>query len=311
MVFATELEQTLRTVAERVGPSVVRIGGGWRGGTGFVVESGYVLTNAHNVRREVVPLAFSDGRRAEGRVVGLDADGDLAVLATDTANAAPLDWSDGSATGLGSLVIGVAANGSGPRVTVGHVSSIARAFRGPRGRRISGSIEHTAPLAPGSSGGPLVDAEGRLIGINTNRLGGGFYLALPADDSLRQRVAALRRGESAERPRLGVGLAPAHAARRLRRAVGLPELDGLLVRDVEDGSPAERAGIEAGDLLVEAAGRPLTDADDLYEVLADVRPGDSIVLRVVRGVEERRIEARFGQTPTDDSADDSGPGPVH
>ena len=109
----------------------------------------------------------------------------------------------------------------------------------------TGSVEHTAPLAPGSSGGALLDAPGRLLGINTNRLGEGFYLALPADDALRDRIDALGRGESTERPRLGIAVAPQHVARRLRRSVGLPERDGLLVRGVEDGSPAAAAGIQS------------------------------------------------------------------
>ena len=172
-------------------------------------------------------------------------------------------------------------------MTFGTVSAVARAFRGPGGRRIAGSVEHTAPMAPGSSGGPVVDREGRLLGLNTNRLGEGFYLALPADPALRQRVEALARGESAQRPRLGVAVAPSHVARRLRRSVGLPERDGLLVRGVEDGSPAARAGIQEGDLIVAAAGRDVTDADALFDALATA--GESFEVRIVRGTEERTV----------------------
>ncbi|HSH21430.1 MAG TPA: trypsin-like peptidase domain-containing protein [Candidatus Caenarcaniphilales bacterium] len=298
MTSASEVEQTIRSIADRIGPSVVRVGGGWRGGSGFVTEPGFVLTNAHNVHRESVPLAFVDGRQAEGRLAGLDVDGDLAVVAVETGDAAPVEWAEVSDVGIGTLVLSVAPSSSGPRITIGYVSSVAASFRGPRGTRITGGIEHTAPLAPGSSGSPLVDSRGRLIGINTNRLGGGFYLALPAYETLRQRAAALRRGERPERPRLGIGLAPAAAARRLRRAVGLPERDGLLVRVVEANSTAERAGIEDGDLIVEAGGRPLHDADDLYEVLGGVPAGGSLTLRVVRGAEERTVEVAFGEGPS-------------
>ena len=98
--------------------------------------------------------------------------------------------------------------GNGLRVTVGYVSGIGRAFRGPRGRRVAGAVEHTAPLLPGSSGGPIVDGDGKLLGINTNRLGSGFYQAISADAALRDRVAALGRGEEPKRRRLGLGLAP-------------------------------------------------------------------------------------------------------
>ena len=197
-------------------------------------------------------------------------------------------------------------NGSGPRVTFGLVSSVARAFRGPRGRRISGSIEHTAPLVPGSSGSALVDADGKLLGLNTNRLGGGFYLALPADESLRSRVAALQRGESMERPRLGIGIAPSWVARRMRRAVGLPDVEGVLVREVEGDSPADRAGIVEGDLIVEAAAKPIREPDDVYDALGTVSAGQSITLRIVRGAEERTVEARF-----EAAAEEADGGPVH
>jgi serine protease Do len=140
----------------------------------------------------------------------------------------------------------------------------------------------------------VVDRDGRLLGIDTNRLGDGFYLALPADAELRQRLDALGRGETATRPRLGVGIAPARVARQLRRAVGLPERDGLLVRVVEEGGPAAQAGLRTGDLVVEAGGRAVTDADELYEVLDQVGEGQSLTLRVVRGSDELTVTVGFG-----------------
>jgi serine protease Do len=167
------------------------------------------------------------------------------------------------------------------------VSALGSGFRGPRGRRVTGSIEHTAPLPRGSSGGPLVDAGGRLIGLNAVRRDGGFILALPADAALRDRARQLARGEATARPRLGVALAPARVARRMRAAVGLPERDGLLVRAVVEGSAAERAGVERGDLLVSAGGTALKGVDDLFDAL-DGAP-DSLALGVVRGTEEREL----------------------
>src|SRR5690606_21202752 len=138
------------------------------------------------------------------------------------------------------------------RVSFGIVSATERAFRGPRGRRIRGSLEHTAPLPRGSSGSPIVDADGAVVGLSTHRIGDGFYLALPADDELRERLDALAAGRTRQRVTLGVGLAPSGVARRLRRSVGLPERDGLLVRGVEPDSPADAAGLLEGDLLVAA-----------------------------------------------------------
>ncbi len=289
-----ELQAAVASVAERVGPSIVGIGRGSRG-SGIVLAPGKVLTNAHNLRGDEVTVIFSDGRRVAGTVAAVDGDGDLAVINAETAGAAAIDWGDGDALGVGAAVLGAAASqGGGSRVTFGFVSAVARGFRGPGGRRIDGSVEHTAPLAPGSSGGALLDVGGRLVGLNTNRIGEGFYLALPANASLRARVDALARGEAPERPRLGVAVAPSQVARRMRRSVGLPERDGVLVRGVEDDSLAAAAGIEAGDLLVEAGGRALTDADDLFAALgALVLPFD---LKLVRGAEERTV--RVGAAAT-------------
>src|SRR5207244_3300802 len=99
------------------------------------------------------------------------------------------------------------------------------------------------------------DGQGRLVGLNTNRLGEGFYLAIPADDDLRGRVDALTRGEAPERKRLGIALTHSGAAKAMRRSVGLPDRDGLLVRHVENDSPAGRAGVRAGDLSADAQRR--------------------------------------------------------
>jgi serine protease Do len=287
MTALDELQQAITDVAARVGASVVGIGRHQRG-SGIVIGDGRILTNAHNLRGDEVTVTFGDGRSTRGTVAGVDLDGDLAVVQADTAGAPALAWSSGDGTAVGAIVFGAAASPTGgTRVTLGTVSAIGRAFRGPGGRRIAGSLEHTAPLAPGSSGGPIVNATGELLGINTNRLGEGFYLALPADAALRQRVDALGRGESVERPRLGVAIAPAHVARRLRRSVGLPEHDGLLVRGVEDGSPAARAGIVEGDLIFEVAGRSIGDPDELLEAIGSAAAPYQV--KILRGTEERTV----------------------
>jgi serine protease Do len=291
-----EVEELVRSIAAMAGPAVVGVGRRRGLGSGVIIRQGRVLTNAHNVRGEKVTVTFEDGRTEEAAVAGIDLDGDLAVLNVDTASAPAIEWSERvDGLELGSAV-GALSNpgGRGLRVTWGLVSGTNRSFRGPRGRRIAGTIEHTAPLLPGSSGGPLVDRSGRLLGVNTNRLGEGFYLAIPAGDELRRRVDDLGRGEAPRRARLGVGLAPAHVARRLRRAVGLPERDGLLVRGVEEGSPADQAGLKEGDLIVGAGGREVTDFDELVEALDD--GDDAIELKLVRGTEDLDVSVAIART---------------
>jgi S1-C subfamily serine protease len=291
-----EVEELVRDIAARVGPGVVGVGRRWGLGSGVIIERGRVLTNAHNVRGEQVTVTFQDGRTEQAGVAGIDVDGDLAVLDVNTDSAPAIEWSDQVAgLELGSAIAALSnPGGRGLRVTWGLVSGTNRSFRGPRGRRIAGTIEHTAPLLPGSSGGPLVDRSGRLLGINTNRLGEGFYLAIPTDDQLRTRVDDLARGEVPRRARLGVGLVPSHVARRLRRAVGLPDRDGLLVRVVEEGSPADRAGIKEGDLIVEAGGRQVTDFDALVEAIEE--DADAIEVKLVRGTEEVEVSVALSDT---------------
>jgi serine protease Do len=286
MAILDEIGAGIRQLAAGAGPSVVGIGQRWGSGSGIVLGEGKVLTNAHNVRGDKVTVTFADGRTADGDVAGHDVDGDLAVISVDTGEAPALPWADDAAAEIGSPVFALAnPGGRGLRVTFGFVSGVERTFRGPRGRRITGSLEHTAPLLPGSSGGPVLTAAGQLLGINTNRLGEGFYLAIPADQALQDRVGTLGRGESAQPPRLGVSIAPNHVARRLRRAVGLPDVDGLLIRDVAEDSPAARAGIARGDLIVAAAGHPVRTPDDLFDALK-ATPGGTIELNLIRGTDE-------------------------
>lgn len=288
-----ELGTAIREIVTTVGPVVVRVAGGWRGASGVVTAAGRVVTNAHNVRGEGVEVTFGDGRSAAGSLAGMDADGDLAVITVDTGGITPVPISTAVPT-LGAPVFAVAATTSGSRITFGLISGVQRSFRGPGGQRISGSIEHTAPMAPGSSGSALVDGAGRLLGINTNRVGGGFYLAMATDGGLLARIEALARGEVPRRPRLGIGLAPARAARQMRLAVGLPDRDGLLVRDVDPDGPAGLAGIDVGDLLTTAAGKTLASVDDLADALGAVPTATVIDLGVVRGVEERTVRVVLG-----------------
>jgi S1-C subfamily serine protease len=290
MAVLEELQGAIAGSAERLGNSVVGLGRGWGLGSGTIVGKDRVLTNAHNLRRDEVTVTFSDGTREPATVAAVDPDLDLAVLDVKTNGRPALEWGDAEAPGIGAPVIALGnPGGRGLRVTLGFVSSGPRGFRGPRGRRLRGAIEHTAPLPRGSSGGPLVTTDGKLIGINTIRVDGNLILALPVA-ALRERVEALTRGESKSTPRLGVAVAPPRAARRMRRAVGLPERDGLLVRGVEDGSPAERAGLERGDLIATAAGNPLDSLDVLYTALDAAGADGTLPLTVVRGTEEREVE---------------------
>lgn len=287
------LQATTAGIARETGDSVLGIGRGIRG-AGVVVDDGLVLTNAHNLRGREVTVTYPDSSTATAAVAGVDPDGDLAVLRVDTRGARAPGW--GEPPELGAPLWSLArTSDAGLRVTTGAVSATGRGFRGPRGRRIVGAFEHTTPLARGSSGSPVLDEDGHLVGLNTHRIGDGFYLAVVADADLRRRVDALCAGESPRRRSLGIAIAPPPVARKLRRSVGLSERDGLLVRDADPDGPAGRAGIESGDLLVRAGSRDLTSVDDLHAALDGLGDVDTLDLRVVRGEAERDVRVTFSE----------------
>jgi serine protease Do len=290
-----ELAATIRSLADRLGPSVVGINSR---GCGVVVGDGLVITNTHNLGGAATVVTFGNGRQAEASVAGADIDGDLALLRVDTADVPPFVEAEADAE-LGDVVFGLSRpGGRSLRVTVGTVSSVDRAFRGPRGSRIAGGVEHTAPLPRGSSGGPIVDAEGRLVGINTHRVDSGFYLALPTGDDFRRFVERAAAGEVTSRRSLGIAVVPPAAARRMRVAVGLAPVEAPLIRGLDENGPAARAGIRRGDQILRAGDVAITSVEDLQRVLTDA--GSTLSLRILRGADEIDVQVDF------ESADAAG-----
>ena len=289
MSILEDLQSAVSTVAERAGPCIVGIGRGSRG-SGIVIADGKVLTNAHNLRGDEVTVTFADGRRTRGTVSGVDGDGDLAVVDVDTTGATALEWGDGE-----SLALGGRSSGPPPATVAGHASRSASSrrrpasFRGPGGRRISGSIEHTAPLAPGSSGGALLDATARSS-------------ASTPTGSARASTWPCRR-----MPRCASGSMPSVAASRPRppasasRSPRPMSPGGCVARSGCRNGPAcwsvasrttasaDAAGIDGGDLIVSAGGKAIADADDLFEALWAPLKVAVRARPCVRGTEERTV----------------------
>jgi serine protease Do len=264
-----------------VADSVVSFGRGARRGCGFVIGVDRVVTLSYRLRGETVETVLRDGERREGQVVGVDREAGVAVLDVPTGAAPAVRWAT-ELPAIGTAVFALGDPGSGLRVTAGEVSAESLTVRSRQGRALE-LIEHTAPLPRGAGGGPLVDVDGAVVGLNALRGDVGFLLALPAD---AVQAAVERLVDGRQPARLGVALASPTASRRMRRAVGLPDHEGLLVQAVETGGAAENAGVRQGDLLVSLGGAALEKIDDLHTAL-DARAGeDAVELRVLRAIDE-------------------------
>ncbi len=274
------MQDTIREVI----PAVAALGRGARRGCGLVIGEERAVALEHTLRAEEVELRLSDGRSVQCAHVGSDRHTGLALLSGDFAGIAAPVLAD-SLPDLAADICSLADPGSGLRVTRGAVSCAAVAVRGRAGRALE-MIEHTAPIPSGAGGGPILDEQGAVLGVSALRGDPGFALAVPA----AAVTAAIERISTGREPaRLGVALAPPRVARRMRAAVGLPERGGLLVRAVEERSPAATAGVRAGDLLVRLGGAELETLDALFSALERNAGASAVKLGVVRGEEQSEL----------------------
>ena len=305
-VLLDAYSQAVSGAVERASPSVVSIsvqhgpdgarrrGRAARGaGSGFVLTpDGFVLTNSHVVHgaREI-EVAAGDGIRRGARLVGDDADTDLAVLRVGGDGLPAIALGDSRALRVGQLVIAVGSPyGFECTVTAGVVSALGRSLRSGANRLIDNVIQTDAALNPGSSGGPLLDAAGRAVGVNTAAIlpGQGICFAIPM--ATAQFVAArLIRDGVIRRARIGVAGQTTRVPRALVRHHALASDGGVRVMSVEAGGAADRAGLLTGDVVVMVDGSRVADVDDLVRLLADAEPGRRVALVALRLTEAVRL----------------------
>jgi serine protease Do len=284
-------------------------------GSGFIIQGGYIVTNNHVVDGATrMTVILNDERELTATLVGRDEKTDLAVIKVDARNLpAPLPWGDSNRARQGDSVFAVGAPfGLGNSVTAGIVSA--------RGRNIGGSyddyIQVDAPINRGNSGGPLFDVNGQVIGVNSaifSPTGGNVGIGFSISSKLAQKIVdqIIQHG-SVERGWLGVAIGP--VTPEIAGSLNLAAAKGAIVQEVTADSPAAKAGVKAGDVIVAYAGQPIDRVQDLTTAVADTRAGTTRDLRVVRGGRQQTLQVRIAELKDDNAlrlADSSsGPSPA-
>jgi len=278
-------------------------------GSGVVIsKDGYILTNNHVVdNADEIKVALSDGREFVAKVVGKDPKSDVAVLKIDAKDLPAVEFADSDTIEVGDLVLAVGNPfGVGQTVTMGMVSAIGRASLG---LDYEDFIQTDAAINPGNSGGALVDAEGRLVGINTailSRTGGnqGIGFAIPSNLA-RNIMDSLIRDGRVVRGFLGVSIQDITPA--LEKEFNLKQTGGALVGEVSPKSPAEKAGIQSGDVIVEFDGKPVKDSRHLKLQVASTAPGSKVTVKLLRDGSAKTVEVMPKELPrTDVASRDAG-----
>ena len=292
------------TVVDAVGPAVVGIlaksgqAGGKPGQAGsgsgvLITPDGYILTNDHVVRgSKSLTATLRDGTSLDAELIGADPATDLALIRAGGSALPYATMGDSSALHVGQLVIAIGNPfGFQSTVSTGVVSALGRALRSADGRLIENIIQHTAPLNPGNSGGPLVDSRGRIVGINTAIIvmAQGIGFSIPSDTAKWVVPQLLTLGK-VKRGHLGITAQQRPLARRMVRFYGLGAESGVEVMAVAPQSPASRGGVREGDVIVAIDGREVSSVDHIHRFLSEWPVGNTVKLTIIRGSDRMEVE---------------------
>ena len=292
MATLKDLSKDIETLVENASKSVVRVDARrGRAGTGIVWDSGLVLTANHVVEQEQDIEIVADDKSTKASLVGRDPATDVALLKVDGLSAPAMPRAKVEDLRPGQIVLAIGRAGN-LKATFGTISAVSSSWRGWRGSEIEHLIQTNAPLYPGFSGGPLVDVDGRVVGMNSWVFGRGDGRAIAMDVAERV-VAGLKSDGRIRRPYLGIGT----------QAVPLPEAvkvkakqdSGLLIVAVEPESPADKAGLMQGDTVVALNGTATNSLEDLYAGLRKITVGASQTVRVVRAGELKEMPITVGE----------------
>jgi S1-C subfamily serine protease len=289
----------LADAAEAAGKAVVAIHGRPRiPSSGVHWREGLIVTASHTIKREEsIVTTLHDGSTADARLVGRDRSTDIAVLRLDGA-APPLPrWGGSDSLRVGQLVLALGRPWDGGiTAALGVIAALAGEWRTWRCGRVDRLIRLDLAVQDGFSGGPLVDADGRIVGVNTSTLLRGTAATVPAETVHRAAEQALEKGD-VRRAYLGVAMHPVRLPESVRAAHGLPGGAALLILLVEPGGPAERAGLILGDVLIDVAGEPVKDAAHVLGRLGSEQVDKPLAVRVLRGGKPLELEITPGPRP--------------
>lgn len=290
--FSQALVETVHSVSA----SVARVESRDRlAGTGIVWSAdGLILTASHILERADVRVGLPGAGTAAAQLVGRDPGVDLALLRIEARGLRPAEWAAAEALQVGALVLALGRPSDQVLATFGIVSALDAGWRTPQGGFIDRYLQSDVVMFPGFSGGPLVDADGRVAGLNSSALAPGLSLAVTAA-TVRQTVGALLAHGRVRRGYLGVGAQPVKLPEALHQAAG--QEAGLLLLNVEPGGPAERSGLLLGDTLVTLNGRPLHGLESLLAALGDDLVGRKAPARVIRGGRLKEMDLFIGERP--------------
>src|SRR5947207_3321948 len=280
----SELSSQLAAAVETAANSVVSIHARKRiPSSGIVWRDGVIVSASHTVRRDDdIPVTLPNGESVTAKVAGRDSATDLIALRVEGSGAYVAPRGDVSSLRVGSLVLAVGRPGANVSASFGIVSAVGEGWRSWQGARIDRVLRLDLAVYDGFSGGPLVDPSGAVLGLNNSALARGTPMALPAKAVDRVLDELLERGH-VRRPFIGVAVQPVALSASLVKQHGLGNAAGLLILSIADSSPAEKAGILLGDLLLDANGQALARPDDLLDALSNVSAGGEVSLKVLRG----------------------------
>jgi serine protease DegQ len=283
MQLLQSFSNAVTELASDVSPSVVNVNAGRRGGTGIVwSQDGLVVTASHVVGPSATPtVTLGDGKELQAKVLGRDRYTDIALLKVDASGLKPVKAGSSDGIQVGQFVLAL-ANAFGKKVsaTSGIITSGRRSMRGFWGVMIEDAVVSDAKLNPGYSGGPLVDAGGKLLGMNVAYFAGrGVAISV---DSLKETVERISKNGSAKKGYLGVVVEPIELPEELAKASQIGQEEGLLVRSVETGSPAKAAGMTIGDIILRLGDVKATDEYELHKALSGDVVGKQTRIQVLR-----------------------------